>query len=61
MDAKILPFPGRNDRREPRGAGDARSRGLARPTASVLPVEYGSGWYHEAAIKDRARSLRHED
>ena len=61
MDAKILPFPSRTERREPRGAGDARARRLARPPVAILPVEYGSGWYHEAAIKDRERSLQHGD
>ena len=52
MDAKILPF---SPRRGPRGADGAwsdQSRRLARATTTALPVEYGRGWYQEAAIKE---------
>ena len=61
MDAKILPFARRNDQRKHGAASDERSRGIVRPPVPVLPAEYGSGWYHDAAIRDHDRSLRHED
>ena len=60
MDAKILPFR-RNDRRTPCPASGGRSRTVARPPLPALPVEHGSGWYHDAAIKDHERSIRNED
>ena len=61
MDAKILPFSRRDGRRKPGAASDERSRGIPRPSPRVHPVEYGSGWYHDAAIRDHDRSARHED
>ena len=61
MDAKILPFARRNGQRKPGAASDDRPQGIARPSLPVLPVEYGSGWYHDAAIRDHDRSARHED
>jgi hypothetical protein len=53
--AKIYPFPVRG-----RAGVLPHSSGVGGPPVrreppGVLPAEYGSGWYHDAAIKDALR------
>ena len=64
MDAVILPFIRKRRHGSPAANPGVRwdhgAREDARPSP-VLPVEYGSGWYHDAAIKEHERPLRHED
>ena len=64
MDAVILPFIRKRRQGVPAADHESRwdrgARGDVRPLPA-LPVEYGDGWYHDAAIKEHERSLRHED
>ena len=56
MTARILPFPREVDHRSTHATSGGAPRALGRRPMPALPVEYGSGWYHDAAIKDEARS-----
>lgn len=55
--AKIYAFPSR-----PRGAANDRYTPTQQQAAATLAtVEFGSGWYHDAAIEDdEARDLSHQ-
>lgn len=53
--AQIIPFV-------PRARAGGQSRGqtvpVPEPRPSLPTVEYGSGWYHEAAIQEADRTRR---
>jgi hypothetical protein len=49
--AKIIPFP-RKPSAPPGGAGRDTSPAVDHRQRPVPAVEFGSGWYHEAAIQE---------
>ncbi len=58
MDTNVRLASDENDRQEPHSSDDHPLRPDARRPLPVLPVEYGSGWYHDTAIKDHERAVR---
>ncbi len=51
--ATVIPFPGRGRPGIHGGHGVAEQTRAARP--DLPAVEHGSGWYHDAAIRDATR------
>ena len=49
---KIYQFPRRSR------TGEASRRGAPAGSQGVAPVEFGAGWYHEAAIQDARRPVK---
>jgi hypothetical protein len=56
--AQIFAFPAGG--RTSRGGQRPGAKSLARPTAARFSTVYGSGWYHEAAVKEAERSAEAE-
>lgn len=54
--AQIIPFP--TKARVSKATQPATSRTVAGPAMRVATVEFGSGWYHDAAMQD-AEQARH--
>ncbi len=52
--AQIIPFPARN-RASKSSLRDGATRGVDRLPAYVATCEFGSGWYHDAAMEEEAR------
>ena len=54
---KIYQFP-RRSRTGEASRRDAGRRGAPAGSQGVAPVEFGAGWYHEAAIQDARRPVK---
>ena len=55
--AKIYQFP-KGGRASLHGQRLVKQAAAIVPSRRVKPVEFGSCWYHEAAIEDAAESVR---
>ena len=61
MDTNARPSSYENDHQDPQPSTADVVQKDTRCPLPILSVEYGSGWYHDAAIKDHERSLRRGD
>ena len=53
--AEIIPFPSRKSDARVGKAGDARRAAKQQLPTGAAPSEFGSCWYHDAAVQDDAR------